>query len=120
MIMEEQVASSIPPQGNVPIPGQITPEVLEQMKQQARELAIAQYMAQQQAPQEKKTYQISEPVKGPVASPFEQAKVVYVRRNLTVAELLLIFALSIGAVTGVQAIWGFASQNLPRIEIKMK
>lgn len=109
--MEEQVASSIPPQGNVPIPGQITPKVLEQMKQQARELAIAQYMAQQQAPQ---------PVPPSAEPPVFPQNVVYVRRNLTVAELLLIFALSIGAVTGVQVIWGFASQNLPRIEIKMK
>lgn len=118
--MEDQIPSSIPPQMNQPIPGQITPEILEQMKQQARELAIAQYMAQQQAPQEKKTYEISEPVKAPFVSPFEQAKVVYVRRNLTVAELIVIFVLSIGAVTGVQWIWGVASQNLPRIEIQVK
>jgi len=118
--MEDQIPSSIPPQMNQPIPGQITPEVLEQMKQQARDLAIAQYMAQQQAPQEKKTYQISEPIKGTVVSPFEQPKVVYVRRNLTVAELIVIFVLSIGSVTGVQWIWGVASQNLPRIEIQVK
>jgi hypothetical protein len=118
--MEDQIPSSIPPQMNQSIPGQITPEVLEQMKQQARELAVAQYMTQQQQPQEKKVYQISEPIKGQVVSPFEQPKVVYVRRNLTVAELIVIFALSIGSVTGVQWIWGFASQNLPRIEIQVK
>jgi hypothetical protein len=117
--MEDQIPSSVPPQMNQLIPGQITPELLEQMKQQARELAVAQYMAQQQ-PQEKKVYQISEPVKGPVASPFEQPKVIYARRNLTVAELIVVFALSIGAVTGVQFIWGLASQNLPRIEIQVK
>jgi hypothetical protein len=117
--MEDQIPSSIPPQMNQSIPGQVTPEILEQMKQQARELAIAQYMAQQQ-PQEKKVYQISEPVKGPVVSPFGQPKVVYIRRNLTVAELIVIFALSISAVTGVQFIWGLASQHLPRIEIQVK
>jgi len=117
--MEDQIPSSVPPQMNQLIPGQITPELLEQMKQQARELAVAQYMAQQQ-PQEKKVYQISEPVKGPVASPFEQPKVIYARRNLTVAELIVVFALSIGAVNGVQFIWGLASQNLPRIEIQVK
>lgn len=118
--MENQIPASIPPQINQPIPGQITPEVLEQMKQQARELAISQYMTQQQQPQEKKVYQISEPVKLPVASPFEQPKVVYVRRNLTVAELIVVFVLSIAAVTGTQWVWGFASQNLPRIEIQVK
>ncbi|MFZ9114141.1 MAG: hypothetical protein ACO24D_13610, partial [bacterium] len=48
--MEEQIPSSIPPQSNQPIPGQITPETLEAMKRQAREMAIAQYMAQQQQP----------------------------------------------------------------------
>jgi hypothetical protein len=117
--MEDQIPSSIPPQGNVPIPGQITPEILEQMKQQARELAIAQYMAQQQ-PQEKKVYQISEPIQGNVVNPFEQPKIVYVRRNLTVAELIVIFALSIGVVTGTQVLWNVVSQNLPRIEIQVK
>jgi hypothetical protein len=51
MIMEDQIPSSIPPQQ---FPGQITPETLEQMKQQARELAVAQYFAQQQQPQKNK------------------------------------------------------------------
>lgn len=115
--MEDQIPSSIPPQQ---IPGQITPETLEQMKQQARELAVAQYLTQQQQPQEKRVYQIAEPIKGQVAFPFEQPKVVYVRRNLTVAELLLILCISMGLVTGVQFAWKLASENLPRIEIKVK
>jgi hypothetical protein len=46
--------------------------------------------------------------------------VVYVRRNLTVAELILIVALSCGIVTVVQAGWNFVSSSLPRVEIKVK
>lgn len=122
--MEDQVPSSIPPQPNQPIPGQITPEVLEQMKQQARELAIAQHLAQK----EKKTYQIGEPIlriDAPVAArledfTFNKPQVVYIRRNLTVAELLLIFFLATGIVTGFQAGWKFVSERMPQIEIRMK
>jgi hypothetical protein len=117
MIMEDQIPSSIPPQQ---FPGQITPETLEQMKQQARELAVAQYFAQQQQPQKKQVYQISEPITEQIASPFEQPKVIYVRRNLTIAELLLILCISTGLVTGIQFAWKFASENLPRIEIRVK
>lgn len=104
--MEEQIPSSIPPQSNQPIPGQITPETLEMMKQQAREMAIAQYMSQQQQP--------VAPPPGP------KPEVVYVPRNLTVAELILIFVLSMGMVVGIQAGWKFVSETLPRIEIRMK
>lgn len=125
---EEVVSSKEPPQSIQP-PTQITPEDLERMKQQARDLAVAQYYAQQQAresnpqvpfssPVTKSTepkvaYQINQPLQIP-------AKVVYVRRNLTIAELLVIFAVSCGLVYGVPAAWNFVSQNLPRIEIKMK
>jgi hypothetical protein len=104
--MEEQIPSSIPPQSNQPTPGQITPETLEMMKRQAREMAVAQYMAQQQ-----------QPVAPP---PAPKPEVVYVPRTLTVAELILIFVLSMGMVVGIQAGWKFASETLPRIEIKMK
>lgn len=50
--------------------------------------------------------------------PLEQPRVVYVRRNLTVAELILLFALSIGVVSGIQMLWSGVSGMLPRIEIK--
>jgi hypothetical protein len=111
----EDVASSKEPPQNVPMPGQITPEDLERMKQQAREMAVAQYFAQQQAqqPQQKKEYEFGQPIQVPT-------KVVYVRRNLTIAELLVIFAVSCGIVYGVPAAWNFISQNVPRIEIKIK
>jgi hypothetical protein len=106
--MEDQVPSSTPPQ----IPGQITPDMLEGMKQQAREMAVAQYMAQQQRPQ---GVQPSQPM-----PPLEPQRVVYVRRNLTVAELIVVFVLATGLVAGIQTGWRFASENLPRIEIQVK
>ena len=60
----------------------------------------------------------------PIASPSSfipnQPQVVYVRRNLTVAELLLVLLLSCGLVVGAQEIWKFTAQILPRIEIKVK
>jgi hypothetical protein len=45
---------------------------------------------------------------------------VYVRRNLTVAELIVTIFLACGIVLGVQAGWNFSSKLLPRIEIKVK
>ena len=83
-------------------PGQITPELLEQMKQQARELAVAQYTMQK------------------MNNAVEQPKVVYVRRNFTVAELLLILFLSCGIVTVIQAGWHLVTQHLPKIEVRVK
>ena len=67
--MEEQVPPSQPP-----INPQITPEQLEQMKARARELAIQQTLAQ----------------KAPISPP--QPQVIYVRRNLTIAEIIVILA----------------------------
>jgi len=49
-----------------------------------------------------------------------QPQVVYVRRNLTLAELLLVFALSTGGVLAIQAGWNFVTDVLPRIEIRDK
>ena len=71
--MEEQVPPSQPP-----INPQITPDQLEQMKARARELAIQQTLAQ----------------KAPISPP--QPQVIYVRRNLTIAEIIVILALSCG------------------------
>lgn len=93
--MEDQV-----PPSQAPAIPQISLEQLEEMKARARELAIQQTMAQQ----------ISQ----------QPPQVVYVRRNLTVAELLLVILLSCGLVAGVQAGWTFASKTLPRLEIKVK
>jgi hypothetical protein len=105
--MEEQVpvSQSVPPNPAsefMPEQPQITPETLAQMKAIAKERAVRMVAAQQQS------------------YPPQEPKVVYVRRNLTVAELLLIILLSCGIVTGIQYTWNFATNILPRIEIKMK
>ena len=109
--MEEQLAPSTP----APIhstAASITPEALEQMKARAREDAIRMVMLQRQP---------NQGVPGQTPAIFEpQPKIVYVRRNLTVAELILTIFLACGLVFGVQAGWNFASQILPRIEVKMK
>jgi aconitase B len=90
----------------------ITPEMLEQMKARAREAAIRTAMLQRQptsgAPlQESTAFQ-------------PQPQVVYVRRNLTVAELIVTVFLACGIVLGVQAGWNLGTKFLPKIEIKIK
>lgn len=100
--MEDQIPVSRAPEGQMPIPGSITPEQLEEMKARARELALQQTIAQQAAVQQ------------------QQPRVVYVRRNLTVAELLLVFLLSSGLVLGIQGVAHLVSNYLPRIEVKVK
>jgi len=99
--MEEQIPPSQPPMPQAP-EGQITPEMLAQMKARARELAIQQAMAQQQQ------------------LPQQQPQIVYLRRNLTVAEVLLVILLSCGIVTGIQWGWNIATNVLPRVEIKVR
>jgi hypothetical protein len=49
-----------------------------------------------------------------------EPQVVYVKRNMTVAELLLTLLLACGIVTGVQLTWNFATDLISRIEIKGK
>lgn len=100
--MEDQIPASRAPEAQMPIPGSITPEQLEEMKARARELALQQTIAQQAAVQQ------------------QQPRVVYVRRNLTVAELLLVFLLSSGLVLGIQGVAHLVSNYLPRIEVKVK
>jgi len=92
---ENQVPASTPPQALPTIEDYLTPENLEQLKAQAR----------MQAMQAART-QVSPP-----------GRVVYVRRNLTVAELIVVFLISCGLVLGIQGTWHLAN-NLPRIEIK--
>lgn len=85
----------------MPIPGSISPEQLAEMKARAREMAVQQALASQAQMQ-----------------PTQQ--VVYVRRNLTIAELLVVFLISCGIVTGIQGIWYCATNVLPRIEVRMR
>jgi hypothetical protein len=104
--MEDQVPPSQPA---APTPVQITPEQLAEMKTRAREMAIQQAFAQQQAPQNQGF---------PVTA--IKPQVVYVRRNLTVAELILVLVMACGLVTAAQVTWDLASTTLPRIEVKIK
>lgn len=103
--MEDQVPSSFIPESRASeapaMPPGITPEQLGEMKRIALERAIQQNQQNQQvAPQ--------------------QPEVVYVRRNFTVAELLLVLIISCGLVAGVQMTWNFATDILPRVEIRLK
>lgn len=99
--MEEQIPPSQPPQ-QMTLEGQITPEQLAQLKARAREIAVQQAIAQQ------------------AALPQQQPQIVYLRRNLTVAEMLLVILLSCGIVTGVQWTWNIVTNILPRVEIKVR
>lgn len=107
MNVEDQIPASQPPVQMPPtMEGQITPEQLAEMKARARELAIQQTLAQQAAVQQQQASQ--------------QPQFIYVRRNLTVAEVLLVILLSCGIVTGIQWTWNALSNVLPRIEIKVR
>ena len=92
---ENQVPASTPPQALPTIEDYLTPENLEQLKAQARMQAM-----------QAARVQVSPP-----------GRVVYVRRNLTVAELIVVFVISCGLVLGIQGTWHLAN-NLPRIEVK--
>ena len=92
---ENQVPASTPPQALPTIEDYLTPENLEQFKAQARMQAMQAARVQTPSPE----------------------RVIYVRRNLTVAELIVVFLISCGLVLGIQGTWHFVN-NLPRIEIK--
>ena len=92
--MDSQLPSNQEPQQN-----QITPEQLQQMKMMARQQAMQQVIQQRQAE--------------------EQQKIVYVRRNLTIAEIVLLLVVSCLLGTGVQFGWKLATDFLPRVEIKV-
>ena len=90
--------SQLPP-NQEPVQNQITQEELQEMKIMARQQAIQQIAQQRQAAQ--------------------QQQIVYVRRNLTVAEVIVVFIISCGLVFGIQAGWSIATNVLPKIEIKV-
>lgn len=97
--MDNQVPAS-----NVPFPS-VDPNQLAEMKRLAMEQAIQQYESQR-----------LEMTQRPAMEP----QVVYVKRNLTVAELGLIVLVAMGIVTGIQVGWNFVVDLVPRIEIKQK
>lgn len=102
--MEDQQVPPSQPAYQQMLEPQITPEQLAEMKARARELAVQQTLAQQ----------------AQMMQPVQQPQVVYVRRNLTVAELLLVLLLSCGIVTGIQLIWRGLSEVLPRVEVRVR
>jgi len=97
-------------------------EMREAALQQAIEQITAkrQNFSQQSAPTQPMPAQQT-PVASsqPVVPPF-QPKVVYVKRNLTIAEILVVLAISCGLVTGTQFIWSVGADVLSRIEIRDK
>jgi hypothetical protein len=127
--MENQVGPSNQPRDleqnfNVPISNTITPELLESLKAQARQNAIRQVLEENNTPPRMAIPQQNlnfPPVQGGnVAKSLEPPQIVYVRRNLTVAELIVVFAISCGLVLGIQGAWNIGSRLLPSIEIKVK
>ena len=144
--MEEQIPASQAPEPTQ----RITPEELEAMKAFAREQAIRMtYQQPPQPPISNIPYQ-PRPVPESVQSSqpavfiapqwpptpevllpkmprapepaydYSAPKIIYVPRNLTVAEILLICVLSCTIVGGIQLAWGFASKHLPQIEVRVK
>ena len=89
------------------------PSVPQQMPQ--RSAPVAQPVAAPPQP-------VARPLQPPVQAvpPQAQPKVVYVRRNLTLAEILVVLAISCGLVTGTQFIWSMGADVLSRIEIRDK
>lgn len=122
--MEDQVPSSVPPQQEPSAPNGLTPELLELLKARAREEAIRMTMLQKQGQLQEEgdrpIAQATVPPSQAIPAPQPQPQIIYLRRNLTVAELGLVILLSCGLVTGVQAGWNFVSNHLPSIEIKAK
>jgi hypothetical protein len=104
--MEEQQVPPSQPAFQMPLE-QITPDQLNELKARARELAVRQAMAERPVPPQ------------PIQQ-VQQPQIIYVRRNLTVAELLIVLLLSCGIVTGMQLIWRNVSQVIPSIEVRVK
>ena len=95
------------------------------MREQALQDAIAQ-VTQRQATGEQQQQFVQLPVQqpAPISQPLVQTQVepqvIYVKRNLTLAEIIIIFAITTGCVLGIQGAWTLATDILPRIEIKDK
>ena len=118
--MEEQISASQVPQQ----PQGISPEQLEAMKAYAKEQAMRMSFQQQQQQQITPPQSPQTPVVLPGGYMYmpeaPEPKIVYVRRNLTVAEILVIAVVSCTVVGGIQGVWGFASNYIPQIEVRVK
>lgn len=147
--MQEQIPSSNPAQVDEQPQYEQTyqeptfnPDNIEALKARARDLAMQQAIAARglqppvkpmaaapipQPPQAPVRPQPPrpEPAQQPLPKqnyqpPVPQPNVVYLRRNLTIAEILIILALSTGILAGVQFAWGVSTDILSRIEIREK
>jgi hypothetical protein len=138
--MQEQIPSSNPAQVDEQPQYEQTyqeptfnPENLESLKARARDLALQQAIAargMQPPANPMTTPSLAQPPQAPprpkpaptpnYQAPAPQPNVVYLRRNLTIAEILIILALSTGILAGVQFAWGFSTDILSRIEIREK
>jgi hypothetical protein len=114
--MEEQIPASQVPQQ---LQG-ISPEQLAEMKARAREQAIRMTVQQQTPPPQSPQAPVALPGGYVYMPEAPEPQVVYVRRNLTVAEILVIAVVSCLVVGGIQGIWGFASKHFPQIEVRVK
>lgn len=115
--MDEQVPASQEfeiPQAPQPQMPQMQQPDFAAMRKIAMQQAIAQH---QQAKQREYEATIAAPEPQAMA---QQPNVVYVRRNFTVAELLVTFLIACGVVLGGQFTWHFFTDLLPRIEIREK
>jgi hypothetical protein len=92
----------------------ITPEQIEMMRAEAMRQAVEQVRGRNAPPPMQQPFQVAEP------EPEIEPQVVYVRRNFTVAELILVLIMAIASVSLFQAVWGVVEPNLPRIEIKSR
>jgi hypothetical protein len=131
-VRQGQVPPPEPPQPQQPGVVYNKPD-FQAMREIALQQAIDQVTAKRQAfPQAQVPPQ--QPVAQPVPQPVPQApvapqppipsaaepKVVYVRRNLTLAEILVVLVVSCGLVTGTQFVWNAGADVLSRIEIRDK
>jgi len=112
-LQQQEIASKLSSQQiNQPQAPQMPVPNFSELRKKALEDAIQQVTSQRPAaaPQ---TVQ-------PLNQTAPQPNVVYLRRNLTIAELAVVFLIAITGVIGVQAGVGFVSDILPRIEIRDK
>lgn len=95
------------------------------MREQALQDAIAQVTQRQATGEQQQQFvqlpvQQPAPISQPLVQPQVEPQVIYVKRNLTLAEIIIIFAITTGCVLGIQGAWTLATDILPRIEIKDK
>tara|TARA_R100000988_G_scaffold54218_1_gene26702 strand:- start:54 stop:497 length:444 start_codon:yes stop_codon:yes gene_type:complete len=122
---ENPAEFSVATEGQQAVPQQPTMPNFEAMRQLAMKQAIDQIQAQriaqppapQPQPQPRQSYIPPQPIaQSQVPAPAPQIQTV--RRNLTKPELVAVFVVACIAVTGVQAVWNFTTNILPRIEIR--